>query len=139
MRYVAGMTGQDGDGSSTVNSAELQAFAARFIDLWQRQLETMAADPALRDMMAATSQFAPPAPGASEKKDENGTSDDSQNSGNTAPDGAAAAAASSRRRGIELDELARRVAACEERLADLEKRAKAPSGSARKRSRKAQP
>ncbi|MEE8171445.1 MAG: hypothetical protein V3T62_00785 [Alphaproteobacteria bacterium] len=138
--YIATMNERNGGGgSSSGNRDELQALASRFVDLWQRQLEIMAQDPGLSEMMAAYSNFGAQALGAGGARDENGTPDDSNgetaNSDTSA--GAAAAHASSRQRRSELDELSRRVAACEKRLAQLEKRAGAGSGSARKRTQKA--
>ncbi|MDP7504746.1 MAG: hypothetical protein QF774_12020, partial [Nitrospinota bacterium] len=38
-------------GSAGEKEDEIQVLAARFVDLWQRQLEIMADDPALRQMM----------------------------------------------------------------------------------------
>ena len=62
-------------------------------------------------------------------------SGDKGSSGATA--GTAAAQPASRQRCGELDELARRLAACEERLAQLEQIGGAASGSPRKRAQKA--
>lgn len=124
-----------GSGSSSRNENELQALASQFVDLWQRQLEVMSADPALSEMMAAFAKFGTQATGAGGGADENGTANDS--SGDATPTGTATRAAptdaASRQRGSELDELSRRVAACEKRLAQLEQATGAGSGSARKR------
>ncbi len=138
--YIAAMDEGNGGGNeaSGENRDELQALASRFVNLWQRQLEIMAADPALNEMMAAYSNFGIQAT-HSGGGDENGSADDS--SGTRAKSdsaaGATAARSASRQRGGELDELARRVAACEERLAQLERGAGTTSGGARKRPRKA--
>jgi len=137
--YITTMNeGCDGGASSDANEGELRALAARFVDLWQRQLKIMAEDPALSEMMAAYRKFGAPGFGTGGGTDESGTPNDS--SGKTATSGTApgaeAADASSRQRGIELDELARRVAACEERLAQLEKGTVGGSASAGKRARK---
>ncbi len=133
-------------GSAGEKEDEIQALAPRFVDLWQRQLEIMADDPALRQMMTAFSSFmAPAAPStlAGGGLDQNGISDESQIG--TASDksaksdgaaGTAAAGSSSRQRGDQLDEFTRRLAACEERLAALEKGAKGGSASAKKSPRK---
>jgi hypothetical protein len=145
--YIAAMNEQNGDSeSASENEDEIQALASRFVDLWQRQLEIMADDPALRGMMAAFTGFAPPASQTGGAFDQNGTSDDSQDSATSGKsatsetaDGAAPAGSSSRQRGDQLDELTRRLAACEERLAALEKGAQGGSGSARKRPRKTKP
>lgn len=132
--YNANMSGQD------KNAAELKTLAARFVDLWQRQFETMAEDPALSQMMATYSNFAA---NAASKFDQNGTSDDSRNSaarGATGgPAGAATHGAASGQRSNELDELARRLAVCEERLTALEGGAATGSRGARKRPRKTKP
>ena len=137
--YIAAMDeGNGGDGPAGEKQDELQALASRFVDLWQRQLEIMAADPTLNEMMAAYSNFGIQA-ADSGGGDENGSADDGsgKTAGSGASAGAAAAGPASRQRGGELDELARRVAACEERLAQLEQRAGTRSGGARKRPRKA--
>ena len=125
---------------------EIQALASRFVDLWQRQLEIMANDPALREMMTAFSGFMAPGAQAGGGRGQNGNSDDDQDSTkrghstkSDAAGGATAAGAPSRQRSDELDELTRRLAACEERLAALEKGTKGGSGSTRKRPRKTKP
>jgi len=124
----------DDNGSSSGNGDELQALASRFVDLWQRQLEIMAADPALSETMAAYAKFGAQAPDAGGSADENGTAHDS--SGDTAttgdPAGTAPAHAAFGQRSSELDELSRRIAACEKRLAQMEQATGAAGGDARK-------
>jgi hypothetical protein len=133
------MNERNGDGgSSGGNKDELQALASRFVDLWQRQLEIMAEDPALSEMMAAYSNLGARAPGAGGGGDE-GTSGDDGSAKTADSDGTAGAQAArpaSRQRGGELDELTRRIAACEKRLAELERGAGAARGGTRKRTRK---
>ena len=124
MGYIAAMDEGNGGGNeaSGENRDELQALASRFVNLWQRQLEIMAADPALNEMMAAYSNFGIQAT-HSGGGDENGSADDSigTRAKSDSAAGATAARSASRQRGGELDELARRVAACEKRLAELER------------------
>ena len=145
--YIAAMNERDGgDGAASGKQDEIQALASRFVDLWQRQLEIMANDPALREMMTAFSGFMAPGAQAGGGRGQNGNSDDDQDSTkrghstkSDAAGGAAAAGAPSRQRSDELDELTRRLTACEERLAALEKGTKGGSGSTRKRPRKTKP
>src|SRR5690348_6890784 len=99
---------------------DLASLAKRYVDLWQDQLIAMAADPDLAGVFARiVSELTPLAqpPGTP----------DGRRASRTA--GAAAPAAASRYRGDDVDQLARRVAALEERLAALE----AVAGGGRKR------
>jgi len=167
--YIAAMNnergGDGGDGGSGDNGSpgedQLQAIASRFIDLWQRQMEIMAEDPALREWMNAYTNLGAQTEAAVRGAQteaavrgaqteaavrgarEDGNPDD--DSGDKGPSGAPAGATTgakaaqpaSRQRGGELDELTRRLAACEERRAQLERAAGTASGSAGKRTRKA--
>ena len=101
---------------------DLASLAKRYVDLWQDQLIAMAADPDLAGAFArVVGELTPLAwpPGSADGRDV------------PAPARAAAAAAASRHRSDDLDKLARRVAALEERLAALE------AGALRRRKRAA--
>jgi hypothetical protein len=99
---------------------DLASLAKRYVDLWQDQLIAMAADPDLAGVFARVVGELTPLARPPGSADGGGTS---------RPAGAAAAAAASRDRSDDLDQLARRVAALEERLAALE----AGAGRGRKR------
>jgi hypothetical protein len=109
--YIGAMTEAD-------HTADL---ARRFIDLWQQQVAAMAGDPALVEM--ALRFMAPFAAGAG---------------GERAPRAAPAAAAPGDVL-ARLDELARRLAVCEERLAALEPEPRRGRGGARPRTRPRRP
>ncbi len=99
---------------------DLANLAKRYLDLWQEQLIAMAADPDLADglarLLAGLAPASWPPPFGAPAYD-------------GSPPGAAAAAPASRQRGDALDELARRLAAVEDRLAALE--TGAPGGGKR--------
>jgi hypothetical protein len=137
--YIAAMNEGEGNGAPAGgNEDELRALASHFIDLWQRQLEIMAHDPALSELMAAYSKFGAQNLGIDAGADDNGTPNDSSAETTTSGSAAGTAAnnASPRQRSSELDELSRRVAACEERLAQLEEGTGGGSRNANKRPRK---
>lgn len=90
---------------------DLASLAKRYLDLWQEQLIAMAADPELADSMARLLAGLVP-PGYRQWPAGAGL--------DAGAPGAAAAAAASRERGDRLDDLARRLAAVEGRLAALE-------------------
>jgi hypothetical protein len=114
---------------------DVDALARRFLDLWQEQLTIMAADPELADGLAkllaglsasaglapflAGLAAAPAGPGIGEGSE---PGEHGQCGRHTDRDAARAAAAdaASRGGGLALDELARRLADVERRLARLE-------------------
>src|SRR6185437_8449396 len=100
---------------------DLASLAKRYVDLWQEQLIAMAADPDLAESLARLLRGLvpggwPPSPGAC------------ANDG--AAPGAPAAPPPPGQRGDALDELARRLAAAEQRLSALEARAGPGGGRA---------
>jgi hypothetical protein len=115
--------------------SDLEALAKRFLDLWERQAAAITTDPELGAAMTQMMNLAglPVSPGATEKVDEDGPSPS-----RTGASGTPAAPAASRGRHDDLAELARRVAACEERIVALEARAskgRANSGKGSRRRR----
>jgi hypothetical protein len=112
---------------------DLDALASRYLDFWQEQAAAMSANPALADLVAklfgafapggAASGFATPATDQHEQakphRDQGGQDRTGSGAaaGGAAPAGAAPVADDDR-----LDELLRRVARLEERVAALEAR-----------------
>lgn len=107
---------------------DLERLANAYLDLWQDQMAAMAADPVLTETMsrlfALTSAGAGPAFSQEAEQSRDANRQNSKQSGNgaepTTAAGAEAAAAAPRDGGYDLGELARRIAAIEERLAALE-------------------
>jgi len=97
------------------HSGDFDRLARRYLDLWQSQLSGLAADPALTEQIArlfaaANAQVASAiqaAQGASHAGSETGTS---------------TAAAASQHGADDVGELRKRVAALEERIAELERK-----------------
>ncbi|MHA1536004.1 MAG: hypothetical protein ACTSUD_00475 [Alphaproteobacteria bacterium] len=133
---------------------DLESLAKTYLDLWQDQFASMAADPATADAMArlfgamssgwnsmggAAGQ--PAAPGGS---DEKGAPDDNQYRAGGADgqprtggaDGTAAAAAALRNRSDGVPELLDRIAELERRLDALERGAGQAGGGAKGKARK---
>ena len=106
--------------SDAPDPAEL---ASQFLDLWQRQVSLLAGQGGLADMFAALAELMA---GRHDREHAAGTN------------GAAAAAAASGDSGFDQRELARRLAACEARLARLEQelaRTRARAGAKPRRRR----
>ena len=110
MRYSAGMASDPDD-----NAQDFDRLARRYLDLWQSQLSGLAADPSLTEQIArlfaaANAQVASAiqaAQGAAHARSETGTP---------------TAAASPQHSADDLGELRKRVAALEERIAELERK-----------------
>jgi hypothetical protein len=122
---------------------ELDELARRFLDLWQQQLSAWATDPELARQMGNFMAFAtasvPKAPFWPGAVAPGGSGDGigGAEAADGAPQrGAAPARAASRGRGVDLGELAQRLAAIERRLARMESGARGTGGSARKGARK---
>ena len=102
---------------------DLASLAKRYLDLWQEQLIAMAADPELAESLARLLAGLMPPGWAGTVSGE--------------PAGTPAPAAAPGERGDQLDELLRRLAAVEERVAALEAGARAgrkrPDGKPRRR------
>ena len=115
---------------------EFDALAKRFLDLWEQQASAFAADP---DVAAAMAAILDPANLAGLRGRASGLSRENAATGTrkaASQDRAEAAHHSSRERDDDLVELARRVAACEERIAALEARARKKGASAPAKSRR---
>jgi hypothetical protein len=152
------------------DTADLDALAERYLDLWQDQMSALASDPEFAEVMnrlVASSAAAMPEvaaawaawpammaallPGAAGGRRENGkgaqqaeesagragTGDKGGAQAARGPARAKAAASAPRDRGADLVELARRIAALEQRVADLESGPGKGRRSARGGSRKA--
>ncbi|MEE9140256.1 MAG: hypothetical protein V3U18_05710 [Alphaproteobacteria bacterium] len=135
---------------------DLETLSRRFLDLWQDQMTAMANDPALAEVMTRLVGMAPPGMAASIPPAIGGASggakegadptSEAQREGDTPavsgrrkskpPSRAAAASASSGGGGIDLDELARRLADVESRLDRLEAGAGAGGGRAQGKPRR---
>ena len=103
--------------------ADFDRLARRYLDLWQGQLSGFTADPALTEQMtrlfaAANAQFAS-ALQAAQGASHAGTSPGTSTPGTPTP-GTSPAPAASGNGADELDELRKRVAALEARVAELE-------------------
>jgi len=117
------------------DAPDLDALAKRFLDLWQAQVAASVSDPALAEAIAQMMAGAPGAPGASHAAP--GGQAHAGIAAFTAAAGGAPAAAAAPGAGDErLVELDRRLAACEERLAALERAAGGAGGGARAKPRK---
>jgi len=103
---------------------DLDALARRFLDLWRGQIEASLADPTLAANLARL--MATPFPAATGDHGGDATAD----TRGYAPAGAAPAGPASDPSDDRLAGLARRVAACEERLAALERRSGGKRGGA---------
>ncbi|OAN52294.1 hypothetical protein A6A04_00950 [Paramagnetospirillum marisnigri] len=116
---------------------DFNALARRYLDLWQEQVAAVAADPALGEavargvaMMTQTAVAVAEATGvarnggvrgaAASARNGAGSDEGTVSPGGTAPDRPQAAATASDDPRLHHDELARRVAALEERVATLE-------------------
>ena len=112
--------------------ADLKALAQRYLDFWQEQASALAADPATADMVAklfgssGLGAFAAGSAATSsgqhddtDRKSE--TREDEPESGGATPPGTAAAGPASVADRDRVDELLRRIARLEERVADLER------------------
>ncbi len=102
-------------------SGEFDRLARRYLDLWQNQLSGLAADPAVTEQIArllaaANAQVASVIQAAQ-------SGPDASTAASPTP-GTAPPAAASRHGADDLDELRRRMAALEERVAELESRLK---------------
>lgn len=125
---------------------DFAALARQYLDLWEDQLTTMAADPDLAEqtarffdamtqlgnnvnpiLSANLADFMQPAqPGNANE----------QNPSTSTPDGAKASAAAPDDRDKRMDQLARRLATIEERLGQLEAGSAKPRGRAQSRTGK---
>jgi hypothetical protein len=125
---------------------DLDSLARRFLDLWQDQMTAMTADPEMAELMGRLMAMTAPGMAAfmplakGKGTGEGGPTDEDQREGDTTtlskrgkrktPPGAAAAPVPSGGDGLDLDELARRLADVESRLARLEAGAGAGAGGA---------
>ena len=125
------------------DAPDLEALAKRFLDLWQDQVAASVADPAMAEWLARF-LAAPGGPGVTPTM---GVSRNEHAAFAGDPGafadifaamaaGAAPAAASSGAGDDRVDELSRRLADCEKRLAALESGVGKPGGKPRRRSRK---
>jgi hypothetical protein len=110
-------------------SPDLAALARRYVDLWQDQLTAMAADPALAESTARLLQALVPAGWPPQQRSQDNDASIFSAPGSAAPGfskpgfsktGPKAAGAASGQRDRRVDELTRRLAAVEKRLAALE-------------------
>jgi len=102
-------------------SKAFDGLARRYLDLWQSQLSGLAADPALTEQVARLFA-ATNAQVASFMEAAQGTVHAATTVSGVPPSGTASAAAASRHGADDLGELRKRVAALEERIAELEAR-----------------
>ncbi len=117
------------------DAPDLDALAKRFLDLWQAQVAASVSDPALADWIAQLMAGAPGAPDALNAAPR-GQAHAGIAAFTAAAGGAPAAAAAPGAGDERLVELDRRLAACEERLAALERAAGEAGGGARAKPRK---
>ncbi len=118
MRYSRRMASEPDDPKAG-SEGDFDRLARRYLDLWQSQLSGLAADQALTEQIvrlfaAANAQVASAIQAAQ------GASHAAANSAPPGSVGSASAAASSRHGADDVGELRKRVAALEERIAQLE-------------------
>ncbi|MEE8202591.1 MAG: hypothetical protein V3R74_02415 [Alphaproteobacteria bacterium] len=116
------------------DAPDLDSLARRFLDLWQDQVAATVSDPALADWMARL--LAAPAGAVSGRGQPENEQEDDADAAAARPRGAAPAAAASGAGDGSVEQLARRLAACEERLAALESRLEGARGGARRAPRR---
>jgi hypothetical protein len=117
---------------------EMEALARRFLALWQEQLVATASDPELAAAMARmmTLAGAALAPSTAALQAAVRARDSAEAAPEAAPGRAAPASAPPRDGGDGLADLARRLAALEERLGQLEAGARSGGGGPRDRARR---
>ncbi len=119
---------------------DLEKLARQYLDLWQDQLAGIAGDPEIAQTMARTLELMNTGAQAfagqfATMKDGTFPETHDRKSKSAAP-GTEAAAPSSRGADPDLDQLARRLAGIEQRLARLEAKPEKPGGGPRKKSRR---
>jgi hypothetical protein len=127
---IDGPKGSGGSQSGQDDPPDMEALAKRYMDLWGKQVSTMAADPGLAEAMSKTMAFMAEAaksggmtpPGMSPGMTPNGASShDAATAGNdTATPGPATAGPASGPSGTDMDGLAERVESLDRRVALLE-------------------
>jgi hypothetical protein len=115
---------------------DMEALARRFLALWQEQLLATAADPALAAALARTLTLAGATLAPWTALVEAGARSRDGEAAAHAADGAPAAPAPSRDRDDAVAELARRLAALEERVAQMEAGARGGGSRPRERARR---
>ncbi|GAB4168926.1 MAG: hypothetical protein OHK0024_04370 [Thalassobaculales bacterium] len=124
---------------------DIEGLAEAFLDLWQDQLAAVAADPELAALWqrlfslwgAGAAAYMPMAAAGDGRPAGSGNAPEGHAPAGNAPAGAAAAAAAPDVAGGGLDDIARRLAAIEERLAALEAAARGARGKPRAQPRRA--
>ena len=112
---------------------DLEELARRYLELWQNQFASMAADPEFAESMGR--MFSLMGAGASGSPFDAATTPKPTSPEPSSPVGAETAAAASRGGRDDVARLARRVAELEKRLGALEGRVGKPGGGARRKPR----